>query len=71
MVDEAVALTGTDRQAAQELYIEAMTLLVDQAPGLFFMDVGAWYAVPTYLAGFEYNLNYPFATFFYPLHLAE
>ena len=48
-----------------------MTLLVDQAPGLFLMDVGSWYAVPTYLEGFAYNLNYPFATFFYPLRLAS
>ncbi|HZJ09813.1 MAG TPA: ABC transporter substrate-binding protein [Trueperaceae bacterium] len=71
LVDEAIVLAGTDRQAAQDLYVEAMTLLVDEAPGLFFMDVGAWYAVPTYLAGFEYNINYPFATFFYPLHLAQ
>ena len=71
MVDEAIELAGTDRQAAQDLYTQAQTLLVNEAPGLFFMDVGAWYAVPTYLGGFEYNLNYPFATFFYPLHLAQ
>ena len=71
LVDEAIELAGTDRQAAQDLYTQAQTLLVNEAPGLFFMDVGAWYAVPTYLGGFEYNLNYPFATFFYPLHLAQ
>ena len=69
LVDDAVTLAGTDRDAAQELYVEAMTLLVDEAPALFFMDVSNWYAVPTYLAGFDYNINYPFATFFYPIHL--
>lgn len=71
LVDEAIVLAGTDRQGAQDLYTEAMTLLVEEAPGLFFMDVGARYVVPTYLDGFRYNLNYPFATFFYPLHLAR
>jgi peptide/nickel transport system substrate-binding protein len=71
MVDEAIVLAGTDREAAQALYTEAMTLLVEEAPGLFFMDVGNWYAVPTYLGGFAYNINYPFATFFYPLYLDQ
>ena len=71
LIDEAIPLSGTDRAASQALYDQAMTLLVDQAPGLFLMDVGSWYAVPTYLEGFAYNLNYPFATFFYPLRLAS
>jgi peptide/nickel transport system substrate-binding protein len=71
LVDEAITLSGTDRQASQDLYTEAQTLLVDEAPGLFFMDTSTWYAVPEYLAGFSYNLNYPFATFFYPIYLAE
>lgn len=71
LVDEAITLTGTDRDAAQDLYIEAMTLLVEQAPALFFMDVGTWYAIPQHVGGFAYNINYPFATFFYPLHLND
>lgn len=71
LVDEAIVLTGTDRATAQALYVDAMTILVNEAAGLFFLDAGAWYAVPTYLEGFEYNINYPFATFFYPIRLAN
>ena len=71
LLDEAIGLSGVDREQAQALYNQAQTLLVNEAPGLFFMDVGGWYAVPTYIAGFSYNLNYPFAIFFYPLHPAE
>ncbi|MEP7290675.1 MAG: ABC transporter substrate-binding protein [Chloroflexota bacterium] len=71
LIDQATGISGTDRAAAQELYTEAMNLVVEESPGLFFMDVSSWYAVPNYLSGFEYNLNYPFATFFYPLTLAE
>lgn len=71
LVDEAIELTGTDRATAQALYVDAMTILVDEAPALFFMDAGGWYAVPTYLEGFAYNINYPFATFFYPIRLAD
>lgn len=68
LVDDAGALTGSDRAAAQAKYEEAMTLLVDEAPGVFFYDTKAVYAVPDTLKGFEYNLNYPFALFFYPLY---
>lgn len=71
LVDEAIVLSGQDKDAAQALYTEAMTMLVDDAPGLFFMDVGNWFALPTYIGGFEYNPNYAFAHFFYPMYLSE
>ncbi len=70
LVDEAIVTAGVDRARAQELYTQAMTLAVEQAPGVYLMDVSTWYAVPSSIAGFEYNLNYPFATFFYPIHPA-
>lgn len=71
LIDEAGILSGTDLDGARDLYTEAQTLLVEEAPGLFFMDVGAWYAVPTYITGFEYNLNYPFSFNFYNLEIAS
>ncbi|MDQ7027501.1 MAG: ABC transporter substrate-binding protein [Anaerolineae bacterium] len=71
LVDDAIVISGTDPDAAQAMYTEAMTLLVEDAPGLFFMDVGTWYAVPTYLDGFAYNLNYPFSIDFYAITLAQ
>ncbi len=71
LIDEAGGLTATDRDAAQEKYTEAMQLLVDQAPGLFFYDTQEIVAVPSRVGGYDYNLNYPFAQFFYPLYPAE
>ena len=47
-----------------------MKLLVDQAPGVFFYDTHFVTAIPKHVLGFEYNLNYPFAQFFYPMHPA-
>jgi hypothetical protein len=38
---------------------------VDQAPGVFFYDTKAAYVIPNHIAGFHYNLNYPFVPFFY------
>jgi peptide/nickel transport system substrate-binding protein len=65
LVDEAIITTVTDPVNSQAKYIEAMNLLVDQAPGLFFMDVVYTYVVPKYIEGFEYNLNYPFTQYFF------
>jgi peptide/nickel transport system substrate-binding protein len=71
LVDDAIGLTATQRDQAQAKYVEAMKLLVDQAPGLFFYDTHFVTAVPKHVLGFEYNLNYPFAQFFYPMHPAS
>ena len=70
LVDEAIGLTATQRDQAQAKYTEAMKLLVDQAPGLFFYDTRFVTAIPDRVGGFEYNLNYPFAQFFYPMYPA-
>ncbi len=70
LIDEALGLTATQRDQAQAKYTEAMKLLVDQAPGLFFYDTRFVTAIPNRIAGFEYNLNYPFAQFFYPMYPA-
>jgi peptide/nickel transport system substrate-binding protein len=71
LVNEAIALTGTDREAAQAKYTEAMNLLVEASPGIFFFDTMSTVPVPNRIAGYEYNLNYPFSHFFYPLHPAS
>ncbi len=71
LIDEAATKTVTDRPAAQAGYTEALERLVDQAPGVFFYDTRFVAPIPTDIAGYQYNLNYPFAQFFYPLHPAS
>lgn len=72
LIDDAIALTVTDPETSQAKYIEAMNLLVDEAPGLFFFDTMAVFVVPKHVEGFEYNLNYPFVHyFFYDLRAAK
>jgi peptide/nickel transport system substrate-binding protein len=69
LVDEAIGLTVSDPVTSQEKYVEAMNLLVDEAPGLFFFDTKAVFIIPNHIGGFQYNLNYPFVQyFFYELH---
>ncbi|MBN9613719.1 MAG: ABC transporter substrate-binding protein [Actinobacteria bacterium] len=64
LLAEAAPLTGSDRPAAQAKYVEAMKLLVDQAPGAFLYDPEAIMVVPKNLEVGEFNENYPFTTFF-------
>jgi peptide/nickel transport system substrate-binding protein len=65
LIDQAIGETGVDREAAQATYEQAMDLLVEESPGLFFLDTNSVVAVSNELAGYEYNLNYPFTQFFF------
>lgn len=71
LIDDAAALTVTDPETSFQMYEEAQNLLVEEAPALFLFDTTAPFVIPDTIEGFEYNINYPFATFFYPLHSAE
>jgi peptide/nickel transport system substrate-binding protein len=71
LIDTALELTATDPETAQQMYIDAMNILVEDSPALFLYDTRVFRPVPTYLEGYEYNPNYPFSTFFYPIRLAQ
>ena len=71
LIDEAAALTVTDPEQSLALYEDAQNLLVEESPGLFFFDTQAVYVVPDHVEGFDYNLNYPFANFFYDMRSAQ
>jgi len=71
LITGALALTATDPETAQEMYTEAMNILAEESPALFLYDTQVFRPVPTYLTGYEYNANYPFSTFFYPVRLAQ
>ena len=67
LIDDAAAIMVTDPKKSQEMYTQAMNILAQDSPSLFFYDVKNVAVVPKYLQGFKYNLNYPFSTFFYQL----
>jgi peptide/nickel transport system substrate-binding protein len=72
LMDEAGALTATDYEGSKAKYVEAMKILVEEAPALFFFDTMDVFIVPTHIEGFKYNLNYPFVRyFFYELRAAK
>lgn len=68
LIDDAAKLTASDPATALKKYEDAMSLLVEEAPGVFLYDTKAVYAIPSKIKGYQYNLNYPFTQFFYPLY---
>lgn len=68
LIDEAAAIMVTDPAKSQEMYTKAMNLAAEDSPVLNFYDAKAVYVVPKALQGFQYNMNYPFSIFFYPLN---
>jgi peptide/nickel transport system substrate-binding protein len=71
LITGALALTATDPDTAQQMYIDAMNILAEDSPSLFLYDTRVFRPVPTYLEGYEYNANYPFSTYFYPIRLTQ
>ncbi len=70
LIEEAATLTGTDRDAAQATYEQAMELLVDEAPGVFLYDAQTVTVLPPELTIAPFNENYPFTVFFAPIQPA-
>ena len=65
LIDDAAALTVSDPDTALQKYEEAMNLLVEEAPGVFFFDTMHTDIIPDTLSGYDYNLNYPFVYHWY------
>jgi peptide/nickel transport system substrate-binding protein len=69
LIDKA---TTSDQPTAQPLYTQAMNILVNDAPGVFFYEPQSVFVIPNTVAGFQYNINYPFTYyFFYDLKAAQ
>ncbi len=64
LIDKAGTYTATNRDKAQSMYVDAMKLLYDQAPGAFLYDAQAVQVVPKGLQVPPANENYPFTAFF-------
>jgi peptide/nickel transport system substrate-binding protein len=69
LIDKAIT---SDQPTAQPLYTQAMNILVNDAPGVFFYEPQSVFVIPNTVMGFQYNINYPFTYyFFYDLKAAQ
>lgn len=67
MIDEANALSGSDRQRADDLFVESQAILIEDAAALFVYDIANLHVAGSDIKGFEDNPGYPHVVFVYQL----
>ncbi|RME79155.1 MAG: ABC transporter substrate-binding protein, partial [Chloroflexi bacterium] len=67
LIDDANALSGSDRDKAEEMFIQAQQILVEDAPALFFYDVANIHLARSDIKGYVDNPAYPHVVFVYQL----
>lgn len=67
LIDDANALSGSDREKATEMFIQAQETLADDAVALFFYDVANTHLAGSDIKGFVDNPAYPHVVFVYDL----
>lgn len=66
-IDKANTLLGTERDAAEEMFVESQEMLYDDAPAVPVFDQQNLHFVRTEINGYEDNPAYPHVVFFYEL----
>lgn len=67
LIDEGDALTGTDRDTADQLFQDAQKILVEECPAVWVMDLDESFAMVKDIEGFVNNPAYPGVVFVYDL----
>ncbi len=67
LIDQANEISGSDREKATQMFIEAQKMLVDDAVSLFFYDLANIHIARADVKGFVDNPAYPHVVFVYSL----
>ncbi|MBN2287200.1 MAG: ABC transporter substrate-binding protein [Tissierellales bacterium] len=65
LIDLGYEKSGIDIEEAENLFIEAQSILIDEAPAIFIMDKEDVWVTSSSFSGFKYNPSYPNVVFFY------
>ncbi len=64
-------VSGTNRTLAEELYIDAQAIILEDCPAIFAYDQRDVFVMSNSFQGFEYNPSYPNTVFFYECYQAD
>jgi len=67
LIDNANALSGSDRQKAEEMFVQAQEILIEDVASLFFYDVANTHLARSDIKGYVDNPAYPHVVFVYQL----
>jgi len=68
VVDKANEISGINRQQAEQMYIDAQKIIIDEAPTIFAFDKKNVFITSKSFKGFQDNPIYPNVVFFYDTH---
>ena len=71
LIDKANELSGSDREKAEQMFIDAQKILIDDAVALFFYDVQNIHVARADIKGYVDNPAYPHVVFAYQLTRAR
>lgn len=64
-------VSGSNQTFAEELFIEAQEIIIEDCPSIFIYDRRDVFALSTTFVGFVYNPSYPNTVFFYECYRGE
>ncbi len=67
LIDEAEVISGTDRAAAEAMFIQAQQMLLDDAAAIFVVDLPDIHVIRADVSGYVNNPAYPHVVFFHDL----
>ncbi len=67
MIDTADAISGSDREQATQMFIDAQEILIDDAAAMFFYDIANTHLARSDIKGYVDNPAYPHVVFVYDL----
>jgi peptide/nickel transport system substrate-binding protein len=67
MIDTANALAGSDRATAEQMFIDAQKILIEDVASLYFYDVANTHLARVDVEGYQDNPAYPHVVFVYDL----
>ena len=67
LIDTANSLAGSDREQAEQLFIDAQKILIEDAASLNFYDVANTHIARAHIKGYRDNPGYPHVVFVYDL----
>lgn len=71
IIDDAAAISGTDIEKAENEFIKAQEILIEDSPSIFMYDKEEVWAINSTFKGFKYNPSYPLVVFFYDCYRAQ
>ena len=67
LIDTAASVSGYDRASAEDMYIQAQQLLLDDAAAIFVVDLPDIHVIRDDVSGYANNPAYPHVIFYYDL----